>query len=50
MNDRSRKNANNRPVTLDNEAAPYAAVFAPTAPVATTATVFAIGPDAHFLS
>ena len=40
-----------QPVTLDNEATPYATVFFSASPVATSASAVSdIAPDAHLLS
>ena len=50
MNDGAENNANERPVTLDNEATLYASIFSDVAPSATAAAAVAISTDAHFLS
>ena len=47
---RCQKNATNWPVTLDNEATPYADVFPTANPAVTDSSASDISPDAHLLS
>ena len=50
MNDDATDYATNLPVTLDNEATQYDAVFAFATPAATTVAAVTIFPNTHLLS